>query len=187
MCQFNGIFYLSHALIRGGALVIPSGLCFSSEMSDIDVEQPHLLAPESMPVLLPAEQVAALGAYHAEREAACDFAAVMATLNDHPVYDYPNLRKRFSGRDKAEQFYTYFFAHFSPHVVAGRLLREWANDTSVAQEYDITLSISGQQETHRVLGVLYVVGDRLGGETIYASEAAVRRMLGPLFEELEDY
>jgi len=34
--------------------------------------------------------------------------------------------------------------------------------------------------------VLFVEGDKLGGEIVYASEAAIRRMLGPVFNELED-
>ena len=111
----------------------------------------------------------------------------MATLNDNPLYEYPTLGKRFSGRNNAKRFYEYFFKNFSPNVVEVRLIREWANDTSVAQEYDITLSFSGVKETHRVLGVLFVEGDKLGGETVYASEKAIRRMLGPIFDELEAY
>lgn len=141
----------------------------------------------SIHTTLTSAEVYALGAHHAEREAARDLPAVMATLNDNPVYEYPTLRKRFSGRERSQRFYEYFFEHFSPKVVDGRQISEWANETSVAQEYDITLSFSGVEETHRVLGVLFVAGNKLGGETVYASEKAVRRMLGPIFNELEAY
>ncbi|NNM10451.1 MAG: nuclear transport factor 2 family protein [Pseudomonadales bacterium] len=138
-----------------------------------------------MKKLLP-EEVRALGAHHAEREAAKDLSAVMGTLSANPVYDYPVLGKKFSGRDKAERFYQYFFANFSPNVVDAQLLQEWCNESSVAQEYDVTLSFSGKKETYRILGVLFVDGDKLGGETVHASEQAIRRMLGPIFDELED-
>ena len=133
------------------------------------------------------EQVAALGARHVEREGACDLEALMDTLNDDPLYEYPALRKRFRGRDKARRFYEFFFEHFSPNVIDTRLVNEWANATSVTQEYDVTLSFDGVKEQHRILGVLFVVGDKLGGETVYASEATVRRMIGPIFDELESY
>lgn len=137
--------------------------------------------------ILTRDEVYALAAHHAEREAARDLQAVMDTLNEAPCYEYPTLRKRFSGRDRSRRFYEYFFENFSPNVVNGKLIREWVNDNAVAQEYDISLSIAGVEETHRVLGVLFVDGDKLGGETVYASEAAIRRMLGPIFDELEDY
>lgn len=133
------------------------------------------------------EAVAALGAHHAEREAARDLSAVMDTLSDHPVYDYPALRKRFAGRELSKLFYEYFFEHFSPNVVEGTLLNEWVNANSVAQEYNLVLSFDGVHETHRILGVLIVDGDKLGGETVYAGEQTVRRMLGPIFDELESY
>ena len=74
--------------------------------------------------------------------------------------------------------------NFSPRVVDGKLIRQWVNETSVSQEYDVTLDIEGQLETHRILGVLFVEGNKLGGEIVYASEKTIKRMLGPMFEEL---
>jgi len=137
-------------------------------------------------ITLTPSEIYKLGSHHAEREAAGDLEAVMETLSGDPVYYYPTLNKRFRGRDRSRRFYEYFFAHFSPAIQDVTLVREWVNDTSVAQEYDITLSFSGIVESHRVLGVLFVEGDKLGGEIVYASEAAIRRMLGPVFNELED-
>lgn len=130
------------------------------------------------------EQVGALGALHAEREAARDFDAVMDTLSQNPRYEYPTLGKGFSGRSKAERFYRWFFENFSPKVTHYVLINEWVNERSVAQEYDVTLTFDGEDETHRILGVLFVEGDKLGGEVVYASEAAIRRMTGPMFDEL---
>ena len=138
-------------------------------------------------VTLTPEEIYHLGSHHAEREAARDLSAVMDTLNDNPLYYYPTIGKKFVGRDMSQRFYEYFFEHFSPNVVDGKLIREWVNDTSVAQEYDITLSISGVEETHRVLGVLFVEGNKLGGEIVYASDQAIRRMLGPIYDELEPF
>ena len=135
-------------------------------------------------VTISPNQVAELGMFHAEREAAQDFDAVMETLSADPKYLYPSLGKGFSGRENAERFYRWFFENFSSKVIDGQLIRQWANETSVCQEYDVTLQMEEGTETHRILGVLFVEGDKLGGEIVYASELAIRRMLGPMFEEL---
>ena len=62
---------------------------------------------------------------------------------------------------------------------------EWVNETSVAQEYDITLRIDGKLETHRVLGVLFAQGDVLGGERIYGTERVIELMAGRVLAEFE--
>ena len=43
------------------------------------------------------KQVAELGLFHAEREAARDLEAVMGTLSSNPRYLYPTIGKGFSG------------------------------------------------------------------------------------------
>jgi hypothetical protein len=83
------------------------------------------------------------------------------------------------------RYYTQFFSDFMAKVAGYELLDEWVNERSVVQEYDITLEVDRARETHRVVGVLYAQGERLGGERIYGSERAVRRMAGCLFDELE--
>lgn len=132
------------------------------------------------------EQVAALGALHAEVEGQRDLDAVMATLSDNPVYEYPVIGKKFSGRDNALRFYQYFFANFSPNVTGARMFHQWVNATSVTQEYEIDCNFAGEQECHRILGVLLVEGDKLCGERVYASAATIRRMIGPLYDDLID-
>lgn len=132
------------------------------------------------------EEVASLGSLHAEREGLQDLVGVMATLGEDPIYQYPTLSKQFSGRDKSQQFYEHFFANFSPNVIDYTLINQWVNETSVTQEYDMTLSFDGVEEKHRVLGVLFVVGDKLGGERVYASEKVIRKMTGPLFDGMTE-
>ena len=130
------------------------------------------------------DQVRELGTFHAEREAAQDLDAVMGTLCANPKYLYPTLGKGFSGRRNAERFYRWFFKNFSSKVVDGQLIRQWVNETSVSQEYDVVVKMHGKLEIHRILGVLFIEGDKLGGEIVYASEQTIQRMLGPMFSEL---
>ena len=67
-------------------------------------------------VTIDPNQVAELGMFHAEREAAQDLEAVMETLSADPKYLYPSLGKGFSGRENAERFYRWFFENFSSKV-----------------------------------------------------------------------
>ncbi len=135
---------------------------------------------------LTVDQVAALGRKHAMLEAEEDLDALMTTLSANPCYEYPTIGKQFSGWDNTVRFYTGFFQHFSAHVVETALLGEWVNEQAVTQEYDVTLEFEGERETHGILGILMVEGDKLGGERVYASELAIRRMVGPMFDELQD-
>ncbi|MDA8526845.1 hypothetical protein N9K90_03775 [Gammaproteobacteria bacterium] len=87
----------------------------------------------------------------------------MGTLCANPKYLYPTLGKGFSGRKNAERFYRWFFKNFSSKVVDGQLIRQWVNETSVSQEYDVVVKMHGKLEIHRILGVLFIEGDKLGG------------------------
>lgn len=132
------------------------------------------------------DQVAALGRKHAMLEGEQKLEELMDTLSAHPIYEFPTIAKQFAGWENTRRFYTGFFQHFSNHVVDTDLLGEWVNASSVVQEYDVSLDFDGATETHRILGILMVDGDKLGGERVYASDLAIRRMLGPMYDELED-
>ena len=83
------------------------------------------------------------------------------------------------------EVYTQFCERFLPLRHSFTLVAEWVSETSVAQEYDVSLRVDGRVETHRVLGVLYASGGLLAGERVYASERFIRLMTGDLFDELE--
>lgn len=126
-----------------------------------------------------------LGRRHASLEARRELDALMETLVGDPVYEFHPLGLRLSGGARVRRYYRQFFENFMERIVGYELLEEWVNETSVAQEYDITVELEGVRETHRVLGVLYADGSLLGGERIYGSERILRLMAGPMFAELE--
>jgi len=132
-----------------------------------------------------AQQMAELGARHALLEGQGDLEGVLATLVDDPVYEFHPLGRRMAGGELVRQFYTQFVERFLPLRHSYTLLGEWVNETSVAQEYDVSLDVEGIVETHRVLGILQY-GERglLGGERVYASERFIRLMTGPVFASL---
>ncbi len=132
------------------------------------------------------EKMAALGALHAQLEGSqSQLEPLLATLARDPVYEFHPLRRCLRGDDRVRRFYTHFFDRFVSLRESYALVAEWVSETSVAQEYEIALSVDGAIERFRVLGILYARGELLGGERVYASERFIRLLTGPLFDELE--
>ena len=120
-----------------------------------------------------------LGGRHARLEAEGDLEGTLATLVAEPVYEFFPMGWKMTGRERVVRYYEHLFAHFIPRTRGYRLLEEWVNETSVAQEYEIDVEVDGGGvESHRVLGVLCAEGNLLGGERIYASERCARLMAG---------
>ena len=132
-----------------------------------------------------AQRMYELGSRHAELEARGDLDGLMETLIEDPHYEFHPLGLCMRGGDRVRRYYAQFIERFLPMTVGYELLEEWVNESSVSQEYAIHLQVDGKIESHRVIGVLYADGERLGGERIYASERFVRLMAGEIFDELE--
>ncbi len=130
-------------------------------------------------------KMAALGHRHADLEAKRDLEGVMETLVPHPSYEFYPAGLRMEGVEAVRHYYLHLFDEFIPKTRSYRLLEEWVSETSVAQEYEIQLDVDGALETHRVIGILFAEGKLLGGERVYAGEHTIRRMVGPLFDELQ--
>lgn len=132
-----------------------------------------------------AERMLELGRRHAEAEARADLEGTMATMVAEPFYEFHPVGLSLSGGDRVRRWYSQFFQRFLPMTASYRMLEEWVNETSLAQEYDIGLRVDGAVESFRVIGILYAEGELLGGERLYASERFFRQMAGAMFEELE--
>ena len=129
--------------------------------------------------------MAELGTRHSTLEARGELEPLLETLVDDPVYEFHPIGLCMRGGDLVRRFYTQFCERFLPMRHSFTLVAEWVSETSVAQEYDVSLRVDGRVETHRVLGVLYASGGLLAGERVYASERFIRLMTGDLFDELE--
>ena len=132
-----------------------------------------------------AQRMAELAHRHAAAEARGDLEETMATLVAEPVYEFHPTGLTMRGGDRVRRYYTQFFEHFVPKTVGYRMLEEWVNETSLTQEYEITLRVDGTDETFRVIGTLFAEGELLGGERIFSSERFLRQMAGAMFDELE--
>jgi len=130
------------------------------------------------------EQVRSLGRHHAEVETAGQMEETMATLVENPVYDFFPIGLRLEGGDAVRRYYRHLFDHFLPFVEGSEVVGEWVDENALVQEYVVHLRHEGKEERHFLVGILYVEGDLLGGERIWGSETALRRLLGPVYAEL---
>ncbi len=131
------------------------------------------------------EQMAELGTRHSMLEARGELEPLLETLVEDPVYEFHPIGLCVRGGDQVRRFYTQFCERFLPMRHGYELIAQWVSESSVAQEYDVSLRVDGRVEQHRVLGVLYASGELLGGERVYASERFIRLMTGELFDELK--
>ena len=134
------------------------------------------------------EKMLELGRLHARLEAERQLEPLMDTLIAEPVYEFHPSGLRMRGQQRVRRYYEQLLGRFMTWVRGYALLDEWANEHSVAQEYDIQVQVDdGPVETHRVVGILFVEpGEtRLGGERVYGGDRIVRLMLGDLHDELE--
>ena len=131
-----------------------------------------------------ADDMLKLGTAHAALEARCDLDGVMGTLVEDPVYEFWPAGLRMSGGAQVRRYYEHLLSRFIPMTRSYELIGEWVNQTAVAQEYEIRLEVDGAVEKHRVVGILFASGSRLGGERVYAGERCTRLMAGDLIDEL---
>jgi hypothetical protein len=132
-----------------------------------------------------AENMRALGSRHAQLEAERDLDGVMATLVADPVYEFWPIGLRARGQDSIRRYYEHLLEVFIPTQRGYRLVEEWLSERSLAQEYAIEINGPDGPETHQVIGILWAEGELMGGERVWGSEACLRAMIGPLFDELE--
>jgi len=135
-----------------------------------------------------AESMRELGTRHATVETERDLEATMKTLVPEPVYEFWPVGLRMTGRPAVQRYYEHLMKDFMPSQIGFELIEEWLSESSLCQEYAIEIGGPQGPETHHVIGILFASAERdglLGGERIWGSESFLRRMVGPVWDELE--
>jgi len=124
---------------------------------------------------------------HAAAEEAGDLDETMATLGDDPVYELLPRGVALRGRDAARRYYEHFFANVMPRVTGYDLRSEWVTDEGVLQEYTLYVDGLGAPGAgHAIIGILTFGDDgKLSGERLYASDALLEFMFGPVLDDAE--
>jgi SnoaL-like domain len=131
------------------------------------------------------DAMVAVALAHAAAEAAGDLDETMATLDDDPVYELLPRGVVLRGRDAARRYYEHFFANVMPHVAGFDLRSEWVTDEGVLQEYTLYVDGLGAPGTgHSIIGILtFGTNGKLSGERLYASDALLEFMFGPVLDD----
>ncbi len=119
---------------------------------------------------------------HVQAEADGDLEAVMATMAPDPAYTFYPTGIHFSGLANVRRYYAHVCANLPACVVSARVVNEWGDESSVAQETDIAVRIDGGEYRTRVASVLEGKGGRVVAERIYATEAFLKLLLGEMFD-----
>ena len=134
------------------------------------------------------EQMLELGTRHATLEAEGDLDGTMDTLVEDPVYEFWPAGKRMTGREAVRRYYAHLIDDFMPAQLGYRMVAETVSADALSQEYVIELKGENGPDRYRVLGVLVrseAHPELLQGERIWGSDAFLRRMIGPIWDELE--
>jgi hypothetical protein len=108
--------------------------------------------------------------------------AVLATLDDDPLYELFPAGVSFRGRAEARRYYQHFFTTFRPSVVGGEFIAEYVGDDGVTLEYVIAVrTASGAVDRHRIISVLTFSDRLLSGERVYGSDEFLAVLFGPMF------
>jgi hypothetical protein len=117
---------------------------------------------------------------HADCETQLDLEGVLATLVDHPVYEFPLDRLRLEGQDNIRQFYRDHFNFFFPLIKSHALINASWDQHSVCFEYDLRLHDSDQD--YRIMVVMTEKNGLLVGERFYVETELAQLMAGPSYE-----
>ena len=93
------------------------------------------------------EKMLEIGRLHARLEAERRLEPLMDTLVPDAVYEFHPVGLTLQGSANVRRYYEQLLGRFMTWVRGYELLDEWANDHSVAQEYDIQLQVDGARPT----------------------------------------
>ncbi|MBK7949928.1 MAG: hypothetical protein IPK00_14535 [Deltaproteobacteria bacterium] len=132
-----------------------------------------------------AQAMLELGTRHGQLEAEGKLDLVMETLVADPIFEFWPVGLRMRGRDQVRRFYEHLIGTFYGEQKSYRLIEEWLSERSLAQEYEMVVQFDTGLEAHRVIGILFEKDGLLGGERIWGSKALLKKMIGPVWDELE--
>ena len=137
---------------------------------------------------MPAQHLIDVAYAHLIAEGEGDFDAALATFEGEPVYELLPVGRRMRGMAAVRRYYRHFFAEVVPRLMTDKIVvhANWVGETGLINESTIVYRHDdGREESFRILGIL-VFGERaLAGERIYADEAFLRLMFGPVWDEME--
>ena len=134
-----------------------------------------------------ADEMRRLVEEHSAAETRVDLDATMATLVDHPVYEFHPARLRLEGREDVARFYREHFDSFFPLIASNTPINACWGEDSASMEFDVYLKPPYDKHPYRINVVLSREGDLLIGERFYTSLELVKLMTGNTFDLLRPF
>lgn len=129
-----------------------------------------------------------LVAKHSELETKLDLEGVLATLIDHPIYEFFPDRLRLEGKDNIRQFYRDHFATFFPIIKSHTLINECWDTQSACLEYDLYLKgPCNPEQAYRIMVSLTATDSLLIGERFYVDSELARLIAGPSYSKFKKF
>jgi hypothetical protein len=130
------------------------------------------------------DSLRALVKKHADLETNLDLEGVLATLVQHPIYEFHPDRLRLEGKEKLRQFYQDHFDYFFPLIQSQVLINESWDAHSACLEYDLYLKEpQDPNRAYRIKVVLTEKDSLLIGERFYVETELAKLMAGPSFDK----
>ncbi len=126
---------------------------------------------------------------HAEAELTFDLAAVMATVDDEPEYEWQAAGLGLRGREACERMYAAFLPRWKELAATADLRFEvrtefWNDLGRIREQVAYVTNADGGTDRYDFIVVVLFGRNGVLGERTYSSEAFARLTLGDYYDEL---
>ena len=134
------------------------------------------------------ERMRVLVQKHIDMETNVDVEGTLATLVDHPVYEFYPLRLKLVGKENIRRFYREHFNTFFPKLQSNEQINAWYGTHTACLEYVLYFKPPlDPKRAYRIAIVLTEKDSLLLGERFFAEEELVRLMTGNMFNHLAKF
>jgi hypothetical protein len=125
---------------------------------------------------------------HIEMETMMDLEGVLATLVDHPVYEFHPARLRLEGKENVRVFYREHFDSFFPLIQSSAQIHACWDTHSACLEFDLYLKPPHDRDRpYRIMVSLKEQDSLLTGERFYVENELARLMAGASFSRFTKF
>lgn len=125
---------------------------------------------------------------HSIAEMGGDLEGTLATLEGEPIYELFPIGRKLAGMDKVRRYYRYFMDNVLHNFVDATVHYESLGRPGHQKESTVWWrDAEGNVRVTPLLTILVYGEEKLRGERLYADEAFLRFLFGPLWDEMEPH
>ncbi|WP_114953031.1 hypothetical protein [Sphingosinicella terrae] len=125
---------------------------------------------------------------HSVAEMGGDLEGTLATLEADPIYELFPVGLKLCGTGKVRRYYSYFMENVLHNFVDATVHYESTDRPGHQKESTVWWrAADGSVRVTQLLTILVYGQEKLRGERLYADEAFLRFLFGPLWDEMEPH